>query len=117
MDKDWKTRIHASRRRLLAIASQEPASVAMLEAAPELRPDGDDGDIAQVVIDGEIAQRIADLRSSLQDQLSRALDQLALGKYGYCEDCGAEIPAERMEFAPETTTCVPCQGRRDRGAR
>lgn len=114
MDKDWQTRIHASRSRLLAIAAQGPATVATLEAPPPPRPDGDEGDIAQVVIDGEIAQRIADLRSSLQEQLSRALDQLALGRYGYCEDCGSEIPAERMEFAPETTTCVPCQGRRDR---
>jgi len=115
VDKHWRTRIEASERRLREIAAREPVAMAMtLEAAPELRPDGDEGDIAQVVIDGEIAQRIADLRSSLQDQLSRALDRLELGKYGFCEDCGAEIPAERMEVAPETTTCVPCQGRRDR---
>jgi DnaK suppressor protein len=114
VDKNWRSRITASRRRLLKIAAEEPSVVAVLEPAPELRPDGDEGDLAQVVIDGEIAQRVADLRASLQEQLSRALDQLALGKYGYCEDCGAEIPAERMEFAPETTTCVPCQGRRDR---
>ena len=114
MDQHWKSTIKMSERRLRELAAREPAMAAILEAAPELRPDGDEGDIAQVVIDGEIAQRIADLRFSLQDQLSRALDQLALGRYGYCEDCGGEIPAERMEFAPETTTCVPCQGRRDR---
>ena len=96
------------------IAAQGPGDVAVLTAGLQDRPDGDEGDIAQVVIDGEIAHRVAGLRASLQDQLSRALDALALGKYGYCEDCAAEIPAERMEFAPETTTCVPCQGRRDR---
>ncbi|MDQ6918644.1 MAG: TraR/DksA family transcriptional regulator [Candidatus Dormibacteraeota bacterium] len=81
---------------------------------PELRTDGDEGDIAQVAIDGEIAQRVADLRASLQEQLARALDRLELGRYGFCEDCGEAIAAERMEFAPETTTCVDCQGRRDR---
>jgi DnaK suppressor protein len=111
---DWKDRIAASEQRLRELATQEPASVATMTAAPELRPDGDEGDLAQIVIDGEIAQRVATLRASLQEQLSRALDQLALGRYGYCEDCGNEIPAERMEFIPETTTCVGCQGRRDR---
>ena len=116
MDRNWRSRIAASERRLREIAVMQSAGPATLEALPDLRPEGDEGDIAQVAIDGEIAYRLADLRSSLHEQLSRALDQLALGKYGYCEDCGAEIPAERMEFAPETTTCVPCQGRRDRGA-
>jgi DnaK suppressor protein len=111
---DWQIRIAASEQRLREIASQEQAAVATMTAAPELRPDGDEGDIAQVVIDGEIAHRVANLRASLQEQLSRALDQLALGRYGFCEDCGTEIPAERMEFIPETTTCVGCQGRRDR---
>lgn len=26
----------------------------------------------------------------------------------YCELCGAEIPKERLEILPETTTCVKC---------
>jgi len=116
LDNHSRTRIQASRRRLLQLAKQDRHGSVLL-ALPDARADGDEGDIAQVVIDGEIAQSVASLPASLQDQLSRALDALALGKYGICEDCGEEIPAERMEFAPETTTCVPCQGRRDRHAR
>lgn len=26
-----------------------------------------------------------------------------------CVDCGAEIPAQRLEAMPETTRCVDCQ--------
>lgn len=111
---DWNSRIAASEARLKELATVPPMGSMIAIAPLEVRADGDEGDIAQVVIDGEIAQRVADLRASLQEQLSRALDQLALGRYGYCEDCNQEIPAERMEFAPETTTCVSCQGRRDR---
>src|ERR1700736_5091444 len=113
VEANWTSRIAASELRLRQLAAKEaPATGAM--AIPELRTDGDEGDIAQVVIDGEIAQRVADLRASLQEQLARALDRLELGRYGFCEDCGEAIAAERMEFAPETTTCVSCQGRRDR---
>ena len=114
MNTDWSARIAASEARLKQLATAEPGGGAVTAVVPELRTDGDEGDIAQVVIDGEIAQRVADVRASLQAQLSRALDQLALGRYGYCEDCNEAIPAERMEFAPETTTCVNCQARRDR---
>lgn len=113
MQQDWNSMIAASEMRLRQLAT-ETVPGASLTLVPELRTDGDEGDLAQVVIDGEIAQRVADVRASLQAQLARALDRLALGRYGYCEDCGQAIPAERMEFAPETTTCVACQARRDR---
>jgi RNA polymerase-binding transcription factor DksA len=111
---DWNSRIAASELRLRQLALQRMPAGAATAIAPELRVAGDEGDLAQVVIEGEIAQRVADLRASLEEQMARAIDRLELGRYGFCEDCGEAIPAERMEFAPETTTCVRCQGRRDR---
>jgi RNA polymerase-binding transcription factor DksA len=114
VEKNWNNRIAASELRLRQLALRGMSATTATTMLPELRTDGDEGDIAQVVIDGEIAQRVADLRASLQEQLARALDRLELGRYGFCEDCGEAISAERMEFAPETTTCVSCQARRDR---
>jgi DnaK suppressor protein len=114
VEADWNSRIAASQLRLRQVALQPMHGSSATTALPDLRADGDEADLAQVVIDGEIAQRVADLRASLQEQLARALDRLELGRYGFCEDCGEAIAAERMEFAPETTTCVGCQGRRDR---
>jgi DnaK suppressor protein len=112
--KDWNQQRAVSEARLRKLAMESSTGSVTAVALPEDRTAGDEGDLAQVVIDCEIAQRVADLRASLQEQLSRALDRLAVGRYGYCEDCGGPIPAERLEFAPEATTCVPCQGRRDR---
>jgi DnaK suppressor protein len=114
VEAEWSNRIAASEKRLRELDLADQAQRGTLVAVPDIRAGGDEGDIAQVVIDGEIAQRVADLRASLQEQLARALDRLALGRYGFCEDCGEAIVAERMEFAPETTTCVSCQARRDR---
>ena len=115
METEWSNRIAASELRLRQLALEGRAPAGTTTTLPDIRAGGDEGDIAQVVIDGQIAQRVADLRASLQEQLARALDRLAVGRYGFCEDCGEAIAAERMEFAPETTTCVTCQARRDRG--
>jgi DnaK suppressor protein len=48
------------------------------------------------------------------DDLDRALERLARGEYAVCERCGGEIPADRLEARPATTTCVRCAGPPDR---
>ena len=111
VDPNWSARIEASAPRLLQMA--EAAAPASPARGAE-RVSGDEGDIAQVVVDGELSDRLTALRASLTAQVSRALDQLGLGRYGYCEDCGDQIPAERIEFAPESTRCVTCQARYER---
>jgi len=113
MDMDWSQTISASQDQLRALA-EKGGMPALALAVPVDRIAGDEAEIAQVVTDGEIAQRLSDVHRSLRAQIGRALDRMALGRYGYCEDCDGQIPAERMEFAPETTRCVTCQARRDR---
>ena len=113
MATDWTQTINESQAHLRALAENSGVP-ALAFALPADRIAGDEAEIAQVVTDGEIAQRLSDVHQSLRAQIGRALDRLALGRYGYCEDCDTQIPAERMEFAPETTRCVNCQARRDR---
>ena len=42
-------------------------------------------------------------------QLEHAIARFDRGEYGRCEDCGAQIPAERLEVYPTATTCVSCK--------
>ncbi|MFF7968320.1 TraR/DksA family transcriptional regulator [Streptomyces sp. NPDC007903] len=44
------------------------------------------------------------------EHLDDALVRLGEGRYGICERCGAEIPAERLEVRPASTRCVGCAG-------
>lgn len=37
-----------------------------------------------------------------------ALDKIDEGTYGICEECGEEIPVERLEVEPTARTCVAC---------
>jgi len=47
--------------------------------------------------------------------LDHAIAMAREGRYGLCESCGTEIPIERLEIVPETTLCVTCAARHERG--
>ncbi len=46
-------------------------------------------------------------------QIDRALDRVAAGCYGLCEDCHQPIPPKRLEVRPTATLCVSCQSQRE----
>jgi RNA polymerase-binding protein DksA len=70
-------------------------------------PDTGDEALASLVADTENAEARRDLRE-LQG-LDAALNRLAEDTYGICEDCGDDIPLERLRVNPGATRCVRCQ--------
>jgi RNA polymerase-binding transcription factor DksA len=42
------------------------------------------------------------------------LRRIEQGTYGVCADCGAAVPAGRLEARPDAARCVACQSKRDR---
>ena len=50
-------------------------------------------------------------------QLDRALDRLAAGDYGDCEDCGESIDPRRLAADPAVTLCGPCREASERAVR
>ncbi|HJR46428.1 MAG TPA: TraR/DksA C4-type zinc finger protein [Actinomycetota bacterium] len=84
-----------------------------------VRLEGDEGisieshegfaDSAQVT--AERSQQITlveQLRSRRADIL-KALRKIDDGTYGKCENCGNDIPVERLEAVPAATLCVSCK--------
>jgi DnaK suppressor protein len=47
----------------------------------------------------------------LLDQVLQALDRIANGTYGSCQECGQAIPVERLQALLYTPFCVPCAQR------
>jgi len=39
----------------------------------------------------------------------RALAKLESGTYGFCEECGAQIPEDRLRAVPAALRCRDCQ--------
>ncbi len=64
---------------------------------------------ASLIHDDEVGAAVVDRRARELDQVHRALEQLDAGRYGICQDCGAEIPPARLKVVPFATRCVPCQ--------
>lgn len=50
------------------------------------------------------------LEEKLQD-INLALEKIAKGTYGICENCNEEIPIERLETKPEAKNCVRCKAK------
>jgi DnaK suppressor protein len=74
--------------------------------------DPEDAATADVLIHlnlSEIDRDAEELRA-----IQAALARLKRGEYGYCERCGDEIPAARLEALPHAKLCVDCQTRAER---
>ena len=43
-------------------------------------------------------------------RIEQALDRIKEDEFGWCLDCGEEIPLKRLEINPAATHCVRCAG-------
>lgn len=87
---------------------------AAARAASSARRDpGDEADAASDQVEQDAGAVILTVLVRNAEQVERALELLHGGLYGRCEDCGREIPAERIEVLPEATRCLACQVKHD----
>ncbi len=66
----------------------------------------------------EVFERSKDfaLREGMELQMAQiedALHRMQSGTYGRCEECGREIPLERMEALPTASKCIECKSKED----
>ena len=100
--------LHQEKQASLEMAS-ELLKADMRESLSELSViDNHPADIGTEVYERErdVAERDR-LKGKVQ-AIDSALEQWEKGKYGICEHCGQEIPAERLEALPYTTVCMGC---------
>ena len=97
------------REQLIArLRAQRGGQRSAVEAAAQARDESSD--------DWATANRERDLDFALQaheaeelEAIDAALDRIADGTYGVCEDCGCDIPTARLHANPFTARCVDCQ--------
>ena len=97
------------------------AALEALDAEDELGKDGQ----KTVILDQQSIGRLSRMDALQQQAMakaahgrraqSRARIQAALarideGEFGYCTECGEEIPIKRLELDPTVPTCVSCAG-------
>ena len=56
------------------------------------------------------------IEHSLEEELklvNEALEKMANGKYGFCENCQQEIPYERLAIRPQSVMCIVCKSQKE----
>lgn len=56
----------------------------------------------------EVLGLVESLKGQLDD-VDTALAHIEAGIYGTCDNCGAEISEDRLEFRPASVLCVDCK--------
>lgn len=64
---------------------------------------------AQVSEQLEVTSAIANHSTQRILEVEQALERMANGTYGACEECEQDIPLARLEVLPYTTHCMKCQ--------
>jgi DnaK suppressor protein len=70
---------------------------------------GDEGDSAASDEGLELTASLAELAGNRTAAVESALRRFRDGSYGLCEECGEEIPVERLKTIPTAVLCVDCQ--------
>ena len=73
-------------------------------------------DIADFTYQRELQQTTHQLLDRQTAQVDAAMRARERGTYGVCQECGRQIPPERLQARPEATLCIDCQRRQDTGA-
>ena len=69
---------------------------------------GDSAEQAQERENDEVVDAIGNETAQSIRVVTAALERIADGSYGLCENCGEEIAEGRLEAIPEATRCVNC---------
>ena len=85
---------------------------ANLEPAPKTAASVSQDDNARLANQmREIDTRLTALDADELARIDRALERIADGSYGFCEECGCAIRFERLKAEPMTQHCVACKSR------
>jgi DnaK suppressor protein len=119
------TEAHPDREPDDALARRAQDLQTLKEAEQETTLSGDQREVTgELSIVGQHPADVADftyqreLQATTRQLLERETEQVAAamrarqtGHYGTCQECGRQIPAERLEARPSATLCVDCQRR------
>ena len=75
---------------------------------------GDEIDLAAGEISRELDAKISMRQVRQLKEIEEALERIKFGEYGMCEECGENIPEQRLRLFPAAKLCVRCQEEVDR---
>jgi DnaK suppressor protein len=96
------------RRKLAAMRWQLEGSRSLAAGAPSVGVE-DEADMATSSAERELTGQLGGVFLSAIADIDRALEKMAEGTYGICEECGRCISSRRLEALPSASLCVRCK--------
>lgn len=94
---------------LTQIASLDADFATIVEASAQVATDDEhDPEGATIAFERQQVDAIRTQALRRLDDLDHAIEALAAGTYGACEQCGQSIAAERLAARPAARTCIGC---------
>lgn len=107
-----RTRLERERDRLRSDIATQASRLPETDGSPtESRYGNHVADEASDIFEDEKAIALQSHLTGVLNEVEHALRKIARGEYGRCEECGTEIPAERLEAMPFARHCISCRGR------
>ncbi|HBI24234.1 MAG TPA: RNA polymerase-binding protein DksA [Nitrospiraceae bacterium] len=70
-------------------------------------------DQAAAEADKNFTLRLREREQKLLKKIDEAIDRIANGTFGICENCGEEISYKRLKARPVTTYCIECKTKQE----
>jgi|SRR5579862_1351141 len=84
---------------------------ALTETSDQERYGNHPGDEGSETFEKEKSLAMQSNLEVILEEVEHALHKLDAGTYGRCDECGNEIPYERLEVRPQATLCVQCKSK------
>jgi RNA polymerase-binding protein DksA len=84
---------------------------ALTEGADQERYGNHPGDEGSETFEKEKSLAMQSNLEVILEEVDHALRKMDAGTYGRCDECGKEIPYERLEVRPQATLCVQCKSK------
>ncbi len=95
--------------RLVELAAERTEALADLELSGGIDAGDDVADLGTKAFAREQEFALVNAIQARIDQVERAMQRLAEGRYGWCEGCSGEIPVARITAFPSATLCIACK--------
>lgn len=105
----FATQLHALKADLLAqVHQQRGGAISRADAAAEARSTAQ-GDWAQTDAERDLSVALEERELADINHIAAALQRIADGSFGDCQDCGADIGVARLQANPMAPRCMGCQ--------
>lgn len=107
-----RAKLLEERERIEELMRAESERRAILtESADQERYGNHPGDEGSETFEKEKSLAMQGNLQVIMDEVDHALHKFEAGTYGQCDECGKQIPYERLEVRPQATLCVACKSK------